>query len=77
MSTKRPINQDKADYISTDAEYKESLKSSVEKEEQALQTAKDKKATADQAVTSAENDLASAKSAQVDAQTALNDDPKF
>lgn len=72
LSTKRPINQDKADYISTDAEYKESLKSSVEKEEQALQTAKDKKATADQAVTSAENDLASAKSAQVDAQTALN-----
>ena len=72
LSTNRPTNQDKADYISTDAEYKESLKSSVEKEEQALQTAKDKKATADQAVTSAENDLASAKSAQVDAQTALN-----
>lgn len=72
LSTKRPINQDKADYISTDAEYKESLKSSVDKEEQALQTAKDKKATADQAVTSAENDLTSAKSAQVDAQTKLN-----
>lgn len=72
LSTKRPINQDKADYISTDAEYKESLKSSVDKEEQALQTAKDKKETADQAVKSAENDLASAKSAQVDAQTALN-----
>lgn len=72
LSTKRPINQDKADYISTDAEYKESLKSSVEKEEQALQTAKAKKATADQAVKSAENDLASAKSAQVAAQTALN-----
>ena len=72
LSTKRPINQDKADYISTDPEYKESLKSSVEKEEQALQTAKAKKATADQAVKSAENDLASAKSAQVAAQTALN-----
>lgn len=72
LSTKKPTNQDKADYISTDAEYKASLTSSVEKEEQALQAAKAKKATADQAVKSAENDLASAKSAQVDAQTALN-----
>lgn len=72
LSTKRPTNQDKGDYISTDAEYKASLTSSVEKEEQALQAAKAKKATADQAVKSAENDLASAKSAQVDAQTKLN-----
>ena len=72
LSTNRPTNQDKGDYISTDAEYKASLTSSVEAEEQALQAAKDKKATADQVVKSAENDLASAKSAQVDAQTALN-----
>lgn len=72
LSTNKPTNQDKADYISTDAEYKASLTSSVEAEEQALQAAKDKKATADQVVKSAENDLASAKSAQVDAQTALN-----
>ncbi|VYU10494.1 Chromosome partition protein Smc [Streptococcus parasanguinis] len=72
LSTNRPTNQDKGDYISTDAEYKASLTSSVEKEEQALQAAKAKKATADQAVKSAENDLASAKSAQVDAQTKLN-----
>lgn len=72
VSTTNPTNQDVADYISTDAEYKASLTSSVEAEEQALQTAKDKKATADQVVKSAENDLASAKSAQVDAQTALN-----
>lgn len=72
LSTNRPTNQDKGDYISTDAEYKASLTSSVEKEEQALQVAKAKKATADQAVKSAENDLASAKSAQVDAQTKLN-----
>ena len=72
LSTNRPTNQDKGDYISTDAEYKASLTSSVEAEEQALQAAKDKKATADQVVKSAENDLASTKSAQVDAQTALN-----
>lgn len=72
LSTNQPTNQDKGDYISTDAEYKASLTSFVEKTEQALQAAKDKKATADQAVTSAENDLASAKSAQVDAQTKLN-----
>lgn len=72
LSTNRQTNQDKGDYISTDAEYKASLTSSVEAEEQALQSAKDKKATADQVVKSAENDLASAKSAQVDAQTALN-----
>ena len=72
LSTSRAMNEDKADYISTDAEYKASLTSSVEKEEQALQVAKAKKATADQAVKSAENDLASAKSAQVDAQTKLN-----
>ena len=72
VSTTDPTNQDKGDYISTDAEYKASLTSSVEAEEQALQTAKDKKATADQIVKSAENDLASAKAAQVDAQTALN-----
>ena len=72
LSTNRPTNQDKGDYISTDAEYKASLTSSVEAEEQALQAAKAKKATADQVVKSAENDLASAKSAQVDAQTALN-----
>lgn len=72
LSTNRPTNQDKGDYISTDVEYKASLTSSVEKEEQALQVAKAKKATADQAVKSAENDLASAKSAQVDAQTKLN-----
>lgn len=72
LSTNRPTNQDKADYLSTDQEYNDSVKHSVEKEEQALQAAKAKKATADQAVTSAENDLASAKSAQVDAQTKLN-----
>ena len=72
LSTNRPTNQDKGNYISTDAEYKASLTSSVEAEEQALQAAKAKKATADQVVKSAENDLASAKSAQVDAQTALN-----
>ena len=72
LSTSRAMNEDKADYISTDAEYKASLTSSVEKEEQALQAAKAKKATADLAVKSAENDLASAKSAQVDAQTKLN-----
>lgn len=72
LSTNQPTNQDKADYLSTDKEYDDSVKHSVEKEEQALQAAKDKKATADQAVTSAENDLASAKSAQVDAQTKLN-----
>ena len=72
LSTKRPINQDKADYISTDAEYKASLTSSIAEKEQALQAAKDKKTAADKAVKSAENDLASAKSAQVDAQTKLN-----
>ena len=72
LSTRQSTNQDKADYISTDAEYKASLTASVEKEEQVLQAAKDKKAIADQAVKAAENDLASAKSAQVDAQTALN-----
>ena len=72
LSTNKPTNQDKGDYISTDAEYKASLTSSVEAEEQALQAAKDKKATADQVVKSAENDLASAKSAQIDAQNALN-----
>ena len=72
LSTSRAMNEDKADYISTDAEYKASLTSSVEKEEQALQAAKAKIATADLAVKSAENDLASAKSAQVDAQTKLN-----
>ena len=76
LSTKEPTNQDKADYISTDAEYKASLTASVEKKEQALQAAKDKKAIADQAVKAAENDLASAKSAQVDAQAALNDAQK-
>ena len=70
--SRQSTNQDKADYISTDAEYKASLTASVEKEEQVLQAAKDKKAIADQAVKAAENDLASAKSAQVDAQTALN-----
>lgn len=72
LSTRQSTNQDKADYISTDAEYKASLTASVEKVEQVLQAAKDKKAIADQAVKAAENDLASAKSAQVDAQTALN-----
>ena len=72
LSTRQSTNQDKADYISTDAEYKASLTASVEKEEQVLQAAKDKKAIADQAVKAAENDLASAKSAQVDAQAALN-----
>lgn len=72
LSTRQSTNQDKADYISTDAEYKASLTASVEKEEQVLQAAKDKKAIADQAVKAAENELASAKSAQVDAQTALN-----
>lgn len=72
LSTSRAMNEDKADYISTDAEYKASLTSSIAQKEQALQTAKDKKETADQAVKSAENDLASAKSAQVDAQTKLN-----
>ena len=61
LSTNRPTNQDKGDYISTDAEYKASLTSSVEAEEQALQAAKAKKATADQVVKSAENDLASTK----------------
>lgn len=72
LSTSLPTNQDKGDYISTDAEYKASLTSSVEKAEQVLQVAKAKKATADQTVKSAENDLASAKTAQVDAQTKLN-----
>ena len=72
LSTSRAMNEDKADYISTDAEYKASLTSSIAEEEQALQAAKDKKTAADKAVKSAENDLASAKSAQVDAQTKLN-----
>ena len=72
VSTTNPTNQDKSDYISTDAEYKASLTSSVEKAEHTLQATKAKKAAVDQAVKSAENDLASAKSAQVDAQTALN-----
>ena len=72
VSTTNPTNQDKSDYISTDAEYKASLTSSVEKAEHTLQATKAKKVAADQAVKSAENDLASAKSAQVDAQTALN-----
>lgn len=72
LSTKKPTNQDKAEYISTDAEYKASLTSSITEKEQALQAVKTKKAMADQAIKSAENDLASAKSAQVDAQTALN-----
>lgn len=72
VSTTNPTNQDKSDYISTDAEYKASLTSSVEKAEHTLQATKAKKAAADQAVKSAENDLASAKSAQVDAQTKLN-----
>ena len=72
LSTNKPTNQDKADYISTDTEYKASLTSSITEKEQALQAAKTKKAMADQAIKSAENDLASAKSAQVDAQTALN-----
>ena len=72
LSTSRAMNEDKADYISTDAEYKASLTSSIAEEEQALQAAKDKKTAADKAVRSAENDLASAKSAQVDAQTKLN-----
>ena len=54
LSTNRPTNQDKADYLSTDQEYNDSVKHSVEKEEQALQAAKAKKAAADQAVTSAE-----------------------
>ena len=72
VSTTDPSNQDKDDYISTDAEYKASLTSSVEKAEHTLQATKAKKVAADQAVKSAENDLASAKSAQVDAQTALN-----
>ena len=72
LSTSRAMNEDKADYISTDAEYKASLTSSIEEKEQALQAAKDKKTAADKAVKSAENDLASAKSAQVDAQTKLN-----
>ena len=72
LSTNQPTNQDKADYLSTDKEYDDSVKHSVEKEEQALQAAKDKKIAADKAVKSAENDLASAKSAQVDAQTKLN-----
>ena len=72
LSTSRAMNEDKADYISTDAEYKASLTSSIAEKEQALQAAKDKKIAADKAVKSAENDLASAKSAQVDAQTKLN-----
>lgn len=72
LSTSRAMNEDKADYISTDAEYKSSLTSSIAEKEQALQAAKDKKIAADKAVKSAENDLASAKSAQVDAQTKLN-----
>ena len=72
LSTSRAMNEDKADYISTDAEYKASLTSSIAEKEQALQAAKDKKTAADKAVKSAENDLASAKSAQVDAQTKLN-----
>lgn len=72
VSTTNPTNQDKSDYISTDAEYKASLTSSVEKAEHTLQATKAKKAAADQAVKSAENDLASAKSAQVDALTKLN-----
>ena len=72
LSTSRAMNEDKADYISTDAEYKSSLTSSIAEKEQALQAAKDKKTAADKAVKSAENDLASAKSAQVDAQTKLN-----
>lgn len=72
LSTNKPTNQDKGDYLSTDAEYKASLTSSITEKEQALQAVKTKKAMADQAIKSAENDLASAKSAQVDAQTALN-----
>jgi len=72
LSTSRAMNEDKADYISTDDEYKASLTSPITEKEQALQTAKDKKAIADQAVKSAENDLVSAKSAQVEAQTKLN-----
>lgn len=72
LSTSRAMNEDKADYISTDAEYKASLTSSIAEKEQALQAAKDKKTAADNAVKSAENDLASAKTAQVDSQTKLN-----
>ena len=72
LSTSRAMNEDKADYISTDAEYKASLTSSIAEKEQALQAAKDKKTAADNAIKSAENDLASAKTAQVDAQTKLN-----
>lgn len=72
LSTYKPTNQDKADYISTDAEYKASLTSLIAQKEQALQTAKDNKAIADQAVKAAGNDLASAKSAQIEAQTKLN-----
>lgn len=72
LSTSRAMNEDKADYISTDAEYKASLTSSIAEKEQALQAAKDKKTAADNAIKSAENDLASAKTAQVDSQTKLN-----
>lgn len=72
LSTSRAMNEDKSDYISTDAEYKASLTSSIAEKEQALQAAKDKKTAADNAVKSAENDLASAKKAQVDSQTKLN-----
>ncbi|WP_061591015.1 SEC10/PgrA surface exclusion domain-containing protein [Streptococcus parasanguinis] len=46
LSTNRPTNQDKADYLSTDQEYNDSVKHSVEKEEQALQAAKAELATA-------------------------------
>lgn len=72
LSTKQPTNQDKADYVSTDAEYKASLTSSVEKEEKALQMAKDKKALVEQSVQSASTEVATAKNAESDAQTKLN-----
>ena len=72
LSTSRAMNEDKADYISTDAEYKASLLLLIAEKEQALQAAKDKKTAADNAIKSAENDLASAKTAQVDSQTKLN-----
>ena len=71
LSTSRAMNEDKADYISTDAEYKASLTSSIAEKEQALQAAKDKKTAVDNAVKYAENDFATAKATQTDAETKL------
>ena len=73
LSTNQPTNQDKGDYISTDAEYKASLTSFVEKTEQALQAAKDKKANCwPSCYICWKWPCFRRNSAQVDAQTKLN-----